>query len=138
MIMLFLVVSCSRTDELTHNNKQKENLVPEENLGIFKCRILIDGTPAKEFNLYLADIITDENGIEVMTRFDRTSLLRASPDNDGIYIIEKVPPGRYGLIADFISHAISLENPSDGMTILVTIKENEVLDLGLLEFSNFD
>lgn len=134
LIILIFLVACTNM-KINQNSRIKTNeLKPDINSGIFVCQILINGNPAKEFNIYLSEIITDDSGKEIMTRFDRTSILRSSPDENGNFVILDVPPGRYGLIADYVSHAISLENSSDGSTILFTVEKNKVLDLGVLEF----
>lgn len=138
LISFIFLVACTNMN-INQNTRIKTNeLKPDINSGIFVCQILINGNPAKEFNIYLSEVITDDSGKEIMTRFDRTSTLRSSPDKNGNFVILDVPPGRYGLIADYISHAISLENPNDKSTILISIEKNKLLDLGVLEFPNLD
>jgi hypothetical protein len=94
--------------------------------------------PLESTELYLADIMTSEDGEFTNYYFDQTQNPQAEwlDSGTGIFLFNNVEPGEYALVLwwDTSSYfpVISSESAQD---VLVTISADEVTDLGEI-FSN--
>ena len=85
----------------------------------------------------LAEVIKGEDGIEKAAGYDPSTAPRGELRTDGAFVIDNVPPGRYGVILDAVTTSILLkeaENPDN--SLVITVEADKVTDLGNLVYPN--
>lgn len=110
------------------------DIAQNPNLGSVNGTLLLKGEPVVNISMYLGTIIADDSGRELVAGYDRTSLLRASTDENGIFIINNVPEGRYGLIVDLVTQAYLLDTPEGNQSIIFSVTNGRTTDLGILNY----
>lgn len=124
--------SFSNEDPLSNRNAL--DIAQDPNLGSVKGILLLRGEPVKNVSVYLGTIIADDSGRELVAGYDRTSLLRASTDDSGYFMIYNVPEGRYGLIVDLVTQAYLLDTPEGDQSIIFSVNRSKVTDLEILNY----
>ncbi|MCE7984238.1 MAG: hypothetical protein DYG89_23940 [Caldilinea sp. CFX5] len=79
----------------------------------------------------LAEVIKGDDGVEKAAGYDPSTAPRGELRADGAFVIDNVPPGRYGVILDAVTTSILLkemENPDN--SLVITVEANKVTDLG--------
>jgi hypothetical protein len=109
-------------------------ITQDPNLGAVKGTLMLRGKFVTNVSIYLGALITDDEGRELVAGYDRTSLMRATTDENGDFIVYNVPEGRYGLILDLVTQAYLLDTPDGSQSVLFTVKNGETLDLGTLDY----
>jgi hypothetical protein len=105
-------------------------------LGIVHGKMLLLGKPYTEGQIYLSEVIKDNQGTELVVGFDRTSVIRGALDGSGSFAIKNVPPGRYGVVLDKVSNAFLLMKPGKDESFIIDVVEGQNLDLGTLDYPN--
>ena len=109
---------------------------PASDKGVITGHLLINGEPVSTVILYLADVTKDDQGIERLAGFSRTSSPTAQVDLEGKFVFADVPPGRYGLVLDTIHSAYLLHQPGEEIEWLFEVIAGELLDLGNLDYDS--
>lgn len=104
-------------------------------LGAVQGILLLKGKPVVDVTIYLGNIVADDTGRELVAGYDRTSLMRASTDENGYFKVYNVPAGRYGLILDLVTQAYLMDTPDGTQSILLTVMNGKITDLGVLDYS---
>jgi hypothetical protein len=117
--------------------------VPEPKLNpslgtVFGC-ILHHGEPVMGYSVYLADLLKDEQGQELVASLKRGSAPQAILDKDGNFVFNNVPPGRYALMFSDGMNSYLLLVPQQGAdeAIIVEVSAGEKFDLGTLNYLDF-
>jgi hypothetical protein len=79
----------------------------------------------------LAEVIKDDVGVEKAAGYDPSTAPRGELRPDGAFVIDNVPPGRYGVILDAVTTSLLLkemENPDN--SLVITVEADKVTDLG--------
>lgn len=111
-----------------------ENLNP--GLGAVTGIILDKKQPRPNAIIYLAEVISDEQGREMVASYDRSSSPRSETDAMGRFVFINIPPGRYGLILDTVVSAYLLHFPNEDLPFLFTVVADELEDIGELDYDN--
>ena len=106
----------------------------DSKMGQLRGQMLLNDKPMTTGILYLAELIKDNNGQEIVASFSRESKIRSDLDQNGNFVFSNVPSGRYGLVYDLVSNAYLLTYPDRDESFIVTIIENEDQDLGILNY----
>jgi len=93
-------------------------------------------TPLKDEILYLAEVISNNEGKSSFASFDRINSPRTTTDAEGRFIFKNVKPGNYGLVIDVITASYLLNKPGTSDPILIEVIGGNVIDLGELIFED--
>jgi len=83
----------------------------------------------------LAEVIKGDDGVEKAAGYDPSTAPRGELRPDGAFVIDNVPPGRYGVILDAVTTSLLLkemENPDN--SLVITVEADKVTDLGNLVY----
>jgi hypothetical protein len=105
-------------------------------LGAVSGTLLINRQPRPAASLYLADVIQDDRGAEMVASYDPANSPRAFTDSSGNFLYVNIPPGRYGLVLDSVIASYLLHYPDRDEPILITITAGEVTDIGDLDYDD--
>ncbi|MFZ6027660.1 MAG: hypothetical protein ACOYYS_08095 [Chloroflexota bacterium] len=94
----------------------------------------VQGTGKVNVGLYLAPLITDEKGMDVVAALDRNTSPHTYSDPQGNFRFYNIPPGKYGLVLDVVKETYLLHEPSSNTQILVTVTEDAQINLGTLNY----
>ena len=108
----------------------------DPSLGSIKGRILLNGKPVQFADLYLAELLVNEEGKEVVFSFDRYSPLRTQTNQNGEFEFLNVPDGKYGLVYDVIVEAVLLLDPRTGDQLKFIIEGGQSIDTDDLDFQD--
>ncbi|MBE0410912.1 MAG: hypothetical protein IBX69_14425 [Anaerolineales bacterium] len=111
-----------------------DNLTP--GLGAVTGVLLDNKQPRPNAIIYLADVIPDDEGIERVASYDRSSSPRSNTDSLGRFVFANIPPGRYGLILDTVISAYLLHFPNEDLPLLFTVEADDLEDIGELDYDN--
>ncbi|MEZ4735765.1 MAG: hypothetical protein R3E79_52410 [Caldilineaceae bacterium] len=91
--------------------------------------------PVTNVIVALAAVITGDDGIERAAGYDAANAPRTDIREDGTFVIDNVPPGRYGVILDAVTTSILLKEAENlDNSLVITIEEGEITDLGNLVY----
>jgi len=99
-----------------------------------KGTVLLNGVAVYNKLFYLAPIIPDENGRDVVAALDVKTSPHAISDPQGGVMFYNVVPGRYGLILDTIRTSYLLHYPVTNKQIVIEVVADQVFDLGVVDF----
>jgi hypothetical protein len=108
----------------------------DPNLAVVHGKLLLLGKPYTEGQVYLSEVIKDNQGTELVVGFDRTSIIRGGLDSQGNFLIPNVPPGRFGVVLDLVSDAYLLMAPGKEDSFIIDVSAGQNLDLGTLDYPN--
>jgi len=108
---------------------------PSSDSGVITGILLLKGKPVIDVNVYLADLLKNDQGVESIASFDRTNSLRAFTDNEGRFVFANVKPGKYGLVLDMIVISYLLVYPNGNNTLIIQTEAGKTADLGKLNYS---
>lgn len=93
--------------------------------------------PVTKVIVALAEIIKDENGKEIATGYDAANSPRNDIRDDGVFVIDNVPPGRYGIILDSVMTQVMIKEPENlDNSLLITVEADKVTDLSNLVYAS--
>lgn len=85
----------------------------------------------------LAEVLKGEDGVEKAAGYDPATAPTGEIGEDGTFVIDNVPPGRYGVILDAVTTSIlahEAENPDN--SLVITVEAGAVTDLGNLIYES--
>lgn len=83
----------------------------------------------------LAEVLKGEDGVEKAAGYDPSTAPTGEIGEDGTFVIDNVPPGRYGVILDAVTTSLlakEVENPDN--SLVITVEASKVTDLGNLVY----
>lgn len=106
-------------------------------LGRVKGRLLENSRPAPNVILYLAEVVKDPSGTEMVVSYDRSTSPNTTTDEQGNFVFVNINPGRYGLILDIVVDAYFLHYPGgENKQILFSVEVDQETDLGKLDYDD--
>jgi hypothetical protein len=107
----------------------------DASLGSLKGRLLENGKPVEYADLYLANLLVNDEGKDVAFSFDRATSPRAMTNANGEFEFVNLPAGQYGLVYDIIVKSVLLLDPGTGEQMKVLIEDGKEVDAGALDYS---
>jgi uncharacterized GH25 family protein len=99
-------------------------------------RILVNNSPVKNTAVYLAEVIRDASGKDVVAGLDRVKSPTTDTNSDGTFAFINVKAGRYALILDVVTNQYLMKYPSNNETIIVEIASGKEVSLGDLNYDS--
>ena len=93
--------------------------------------------PLKNTDLFLGNILISSSGTTGVAGLDQGTAPRSSTDDQGNFVFQNVPAGKYGLILYLVTHAYLLNEPDKDVSMIITVTASKVTDLGQLQYRNF-
>jgi len=91
--------------------------------------------PVTNVLVALAEVITGDDGVERAAGYDPAVAPRNDIREDGTFVIDNVPPGRYGVILDAVTTSILIKDAANlDNSLVITIEAGQVTDLGVLVY----
>lgn len=85
----------------------------------------------------LAAVITGDDGVERAAGYDAANAPRNDIRDDGTFVIENVPPGRYGVILDSVMAQVLIKDPENlENSLVITVEAGKVTDLRNLIYAS--
>jgi len=166
IIILFLLTSCkqeqnlinTQTDEatiatgyppiITENNIAEgyptskyepaiaTGFTPNSSLGIVYGRILKNGEPVVGYNVYLADLLVNDQGQERVASLKISSAPQATLDINGDFVFNEVKPDRYALMfsTGTGSYLLLVPNQEPEEAIIVEVESGKSKNIGTLDY----
>ena len=103
-------------------------------MGSVTGQLLLNNKGVNDVLLYLAGVLKDKSGKDIVAGLDRVSSPNISTDSEGKFNFVNVPPGRYALILDAATTQYLLNYPNKETTIFVDVVVGKVIDLGALNY----
>ncbi len=99
-------------------------------------QLLVAGAPAPVpgQQLYLADLLKDANGVELVASYSQTTSPRAFTDAAGRFVFHNVKPGRYTLFLDTVVQSYILLKPGTQDNIFIEVAAAQTADVGTLTY----
>jgi len=129
------------TNDQTGYPGPQKNIIPmpdvtkDPTMGSVIGRILENGKPVEYADLYLAELLINEEGKEVAFAFDYSTSPRTQSDKDGRFEFVNLPTGEYGLVYDVGAESVLLLDPATGGQLKIEVMSGVELDAGDLDFS---
>lgn len=85
----------------------------------------------------LAEVIKGEDGLEKAAGYDPATAPRGELRADGAFVLDNVPPGRYGIILDAVTTSLlAKEAANPDNSLVITVEAGQVTDLGDLVYAS--
>jgi hypothetical protein len=115
-----------------------ENPLPtytsDPNMGNVIGKLLLNNSAVKNTTLYLAGLIKDASGRDVVAGLDRVKSPNTTTDNNGTFAFINIKAGSYALILDVVTNQYLMKYPSNNETIIIQVEVGKQLDLGDLNY----
>ena len=109
----------------------------DPSMGAVNGRLLEADKPAPNVILYLAEVVKDDSGKEMVVSYDRVTSPNTTTDDQGNFVFVNVKAGRYGLILDTVIDSYFLHYPGGtNEQILFSVETNQETDLGELNYDS--
>ena len=109
---------------------------PDPQLGIVTGKLLVNNKGVNNATLYLAAIMKDKSGKDVIAGLDRANSPSADTNQEGTFSFINIAPGRYALILDAVITQYMMNTPGKSTAIIVEIVAGKVVDLGDLNYDS--
>jgi len=140
LILVILFLSSCQSKETSSNfvdsNSDFSMQTPEPGRGNVGGKLL-DSTTKKpyEASLFLSKNLTaDYPGYPPVISFSYQSNPRASQDDEGNFLFKNIEPDKYVIVLYRPTGQEFIEDKETGLPILYEVKENQVLNLGVIEY----
>jgi hypothetical protein len=109
---------------------------PDPEAGRVSGRILRNNDPAVDITLYLAEVLKDSQGNELIASFSKADSPRTNTDLEGYFTFINIAPGRYGLVLDTVVDSYFLHYPDNDKEIIVTVEKGKEVNIGELSYDS--
>jgi len=96
-----------------------------------------DVRPVPSAVIGLAELIPRDDGTgNIGAAYDPTNSPRTATDEDGIFILQDIEPGDYGVILDAVIAQSLLSYPDGSGDLIIKVEAGKQTDLGILEYES--
>jgi hypothetical protein len=120
----------------TGTNNAGPTYTPDPLLGAVTGKLMVNNQGVNNATLYLAAIMKDKSGKDVIAGLDRANSPSADTNHDGIFSFINIAPGRYALILDAVITQYMMNSPGKGTAIIFEIVAGKLVDLGDLNYDS--
>ena len=109
---------------------------PSSSTGVIVGTIKVNNDPVPNLTIYLAEVLTDDVGIERVASYDRINSPRAFTNVDGQFVFSNIEPGNYGLVLDTVISAYLLHMPQEESAIIIAVDAGQQTDVEMLNYDS--
>ncbi len=120
------------TSSSINNPSPTEAIDPQ--MGIVQGTLSRNHVPVPDISLYLADVMKDSNGNDLVAGLDLTTAESTTTGPDGSFTFLNIKPGRYALILDVITQQFLLSYPDKQDAIIMQVEAGKEINLGELNY----
>lgn len=117
-------------------NSAGPTFTSDPQMGAVIGRLLLNDSPVKNATLYLAEVIKDASGRDIIAGLDRAKSPTTDSDNQGKFAFINVKTGRYAVILDVITNQYLMNYPSNEKPIIIQVDSGTEVDLGDLDYDS--
>jgi hypothetical protein len=108
--------------------------VIDPQMGIIRGRLLRSNMPIPDISLYLATVMKDNNGNDIVAGLDLSKAETTTTGQDGSFTFVNVPLGRYALVLDIVNQQYLLSYPDKEEAIIMQVEAGKEINLGDLNY----
>ena len=105
-------------------------------LASIKGRLLQNGKPLENADLYLSNLLVNDQGKEVAFTFDSSKSPRTLTNQNGEFEFFNLQPGQYGLVYDVVVQSVLLLDPKSGKQMKYVLAVGQSINAGDLDYSD--
>jgi PBP1b-binding outer membrane lipoprotein LpoB len=117
-------------------NTPQPTFTSDPQMGSVIGKLLVNNNGVNNVTLYLAGIIKDATGKDIVAGLDRVNSPNTATDEQGIFTFINIKPGRYALILDVVINQYLMNYPDKDGTIIFQIDSGKTVDLGDLNYDS--
>jgi hypothetical protein len=122
------------------NNNSTNPLLPtyttDPQMGSVTGRLLLNDKGVGDALLYLAAVVKDKSGKDIVAGLDRMNSPNVRTDTQGTFNFVNVAAGRYALILDVVTSQSMINYPDKETPIIVDVTAGKAVDLGVLNYDS--
>lgn len=99
-------------------------------------KLLVNNNGVKDVTLYLAGVIKDKSGRDMVAGMDRSKSPITETDSQGMFAFINVEEGKYALILDVVTNQYMINYPDENTPIIVEVVPGKQVDLGDLNYDS--
>ncbi len=103
-------------------------------MGTVTGKLLLNNKGVGDVLLYLAEVLKDKTGKDIVAGLDRTNSPNIRTNSEGTFTFVNVKVGRYALILDVVTNQYMINYPDKETPILVDVQAGQVVDLGTMDY----
>ncbi|MEJ2305014.1 MAG: hypothetical protein P8Y14_26120 [Anaerolineales bacterium] len=107
---------------------------PNPEAGRVSGRILRGKDPAGDITLYLAEVLKDSQGNELIASFSKADSPRTNTDPEGYFTFINIAPGKYGLVLDTVVDSYLLHYPDNDKEIIIAVEKGKEVNIGEISY----
>lgn len=138
IILLLILLSGCQSNGVVGNEENSELLLitPDPGKGIINGKLIESSSKEPyEASLFLSKNLTaDYPGYPPVISFSYQSNPRAAQDNEGNFVFKNIEPDKYVIVLYRPTGQDFIKDKDTGLPIMYELVENEVLNLGIIEF----
>ena len=109
---------------------------PSSSSGVIVGVVQVNGEPVPNLTIYLAEVLTDGEGLERVASYDRINSPKAYTDESGQFVFSEIRPGRYGLVLDTVLSAYLLHLPQEDAALVIGVEAGEQTEIEVLDYDS--
>lgn len=109
---------------------------PSSTTGVIVGTIKVNNEPVPNLTVYLAEVLTDDVGIERVASYDRINSPRAFTNETGQFVFSNIEPGKYGLVLDTVISAYLLHKPQEETALIIAVEAGQQTDVEMLNYDS--
>jgi hypothetical protein len=102
--------------------------------GYIRGKLLHNYVPVSNITLYIAEVITDDTGRDMVAGLDPRKSPNTVTDSQGNFTFTNITPGRYALILDIITNQYLLNYPGKEDPIIFQVEPGREVNFGDMNF----
>jgi hypothetical protein len=104
--------------------------------GVLLVRTEQGEVPVVGMIIAVADALTSTENVDAIAafRYRAQESPQTNTGENGVFVINNVPPGRYGLVLDLVATSYILRKPGVNEDLVITVEPDTQVDLGSLVY----